>query len=161
MVEETNLEDAEEAGEKEDVLKVEFNLPLPDFLPIKFIDTRPSFEEGRNFPFVSKLPQYQLTGRKGGEPLGFADAYGCFWILNLIRRVEIMLAHLINEFPDSERKQEALTMLNGIMLLEDYFFDSTIIDSAFSSQLHNELINETIQLMLKTMREAQTSTSKK
>jgi hypothetical protein len=72
------------------------------------------------------------------------NPHGFLWCLNKMRRAEFALRKWIEQQPNPEA---ALKLLNGIMLLQDYIFETNSMEMGYAVNEQNDRINLILQEM--------------
>ena len=73
------------------------------------------------------------------QAYSFSHPYDYLWCLNIKRRGEFALRKWIEQQPNPH---EALRLLDNIMLIQDYVFETTSISEGFAIKEQNERIDK-------------------
>lgn len=112
-----------------------FELPQPEEVrSVKvYMPGSPEYEEMKKL-----MDQHSVTVIQHMNPHGF------LWCLTMKRRAEFALRKWIEQQPNPEA---ALKLLNGIMLLQDYIFETNSMEMGYAVNEQNDRINLILQEM--------------
>ncbi len=85
--------------------------------------------------FNKQSPNYISYIHEGTEVQQLEQPFGYIFCLNLKRQAEFILMNWLKDEPDS---QYAQTLLNCIMLTQDYISDTVSMESGYATKIEND-----------------------